>query len=309
MATSATASKTRATRDAMVEEARAIVDAARERGVVLRLFGGLGVRAWCDVVSFCERDYSDIDLIGLHRQRAAIRDLFRDLGFEENVHVSLTTRGRQLQFVRPCRHGASELSPRVGRRAARGGPQPPPSLTPHPDDHVDVFLDTFRMDHDLQLRDRLALDKYTLSVSDQLLTKLQVSRQDEKDMRDVLTLLKDLEVAEDEGPGVIGLGYVAERCAEDWGLSHDVERNLDRTEALASVYALAADEERRVRERVALLRRALAKAPKSLRWRLRARIGERLPWHNDVEEQGREDGAGAGRSATAPPPRRNRGAG
>ncbi len=54
------------------------------------------------------------------------------------------------------------------------------------------------------------------------------------DLRDVLTLLKDLEIADDEAPGVIGLRYLAARCARDWGLHHDVERNLDRAEALAS---------------------------------------------------------------------------
>ncbi len=256
-------------RDAMVEEARAIVDAARERGVVLRLYGGLGVRAWCEVIAFCDRDYSDVDLIGRHAQRAEVRVLFRDLGFEENVHVSQATRGRQLQFVRPCVHGAH----------AGGAPV-------HPDDHVDVFLDTFRMDHRLPLGERLELDDHTLPASDQLLTKLQVHKQDEKDVRDVLTLLKDLETGDDEAPGVIGLGYIAGRCARDWGLQHDVERNLDRAEALLPHYILAPEEEARVREGLARLRRALADAPKSLGWRLRARVGERWPWHEQVEEQG-----------------------
>ncbi len=252
--TGTTATGTRDTRDAMVEEARAIVDAARERGVVLRLHGGLGVRAWCEVVAFCDRDYGDVDLIGLKAQRAAIRRFFRDRGYAERPHVSQATGGHQLQFTRPCAHGGAD-----GRVV-------------HPDDHVDVFLDGVRMDHELRLRDRLQLDAYTVPVSDQLLTKLQIHRQDEKDLRDVLTLLKDLEIADDEAPGVIGLRYLAARCARDWGLHHDVERNLDRAEALAARFGLSAD------------------APKSRRWRLRARVGERLPWHREVEEQGEPSG-------------------
>jgi hypothetical protein len=260
-----------AVRDAMVEEARAIVDAARERGVVLRLYGGLGVRAWCEMVAFCERDYSDIDLIGPHAQQAQIRTLLRDLGFEENLHFSQATRGRQLQFVRPCVHGSG-----------------PDGLSVHPDDHVDVFLDTFRMDHELHLKDRLEIDDNTLPVGDQLLTKLQMHRPDEKDVRDVITLLKDLELADEDAPGVIGLAYVAGRCAADWGLQHDVELNLDRVEALLPRYLLTPDEDGRVRDRLARLREALARAPKSLAWRLRARVGERRPWHNAVEEQGEE---------------------
>jgi len=255
-----------ATRDAMVDEARRIVDAARERGVVLRLYGGLAVRAHCDVIAFCARDYSDVDLIGLRKQQVQIRRLFADLGFEENLHFAQATRGRQLQFVRPCLHADA------GEQA-------------HPDDHVDVALDRFKMDHEIDLKSRLTLDDYTIPVSDQLLTKLQVHKQDEKDVRDALTLLKDLELAEEEAPGVIGLSYIAFRCADDWGLYHDVERSLDRAEAMLPDYALAGEDERRVRDGLARLGRAIEDAPKSVRWKLRAKVGERRQWHLDVEEQ------------------------
>jgi hypothetical protein len=34
------------------------------------------------------------------------------------------------------------------------------------------------------------------------------------------------------------------------------------------------------------VREAIVAQPKSLRWRLRARVGERRPWYNVVEEQG-----------------------
>jgi hypothetical protein len=265
-----TSAATVAARDAMVEEGRSIVDAARERGVVLRLYGGLGVRAWCDAIAFCERDYSDFDLIGLHTQRAEIHRFFRELGFAENLHFKQATGGRQLQFVRPCAHRDD------------GG------QSVHPDDHIDVFLDTFRMDHELGLKDRLDLDDYTIPVSDQLLTKLQVHKQDEKDVRDALTLLKDLELADDEAPGVIGLSYIAAKCAGDWGLYHDVERSLARAETMLPGYALSEDDEARVREGLARVRRALEDAPKSRRWRRRAKVGERRPWYNDVEEQDEE---------------------
>jgi hypothetical protein len=258
-----------AMRDAMVDEARRIVDAARERGVVLRLYGGLAVRAHCDVIAFCERDYSDVDMIGLRAQRKDIVLLFRALGFTENYHFSQATRGRQLQFVRPCRHGDD-------------------GVLAHDGDHIDVSLDTFKMDHEIDLKDRLQLDDLTIPVSDQLLTKLQVFRPDEKDARDVLTLLKGLELAEDEAPGVIGLSYVAARCADDWGLHHDVERSLQHCAAVLPSYGLADEDERRVRDGLARVRRAIEGAPKSLRWKLRAKVGERRPWHNDVEEQGED---------------------
>jgi hypothetical protein len=255
-----------AARDGMIAEARDIIDQARSRGVVLRLYGGLAVRAYCDVIEFCARDYSDFDMIGLKAQRLQLRELFADLGFTEDPHVAEATMQAQLQFVRPCVHGEG------GARV-------------HPDDHVDVFLDSFRMDHQIDLKDRLTLDAYTISPTDQLLTKLQVFRQDEKDVRDALTLLKDVGLADDEGPGTIGVASIARRCAADWGLYNDVDANLARCLAQLPRYALPEDEAARIRSGVARLQRALEAEPKPLRWRARARIGERLPWHDPVEEQ------------------------
>jgi hypothetical protein len=251
----------------MLDEGRRIVDAARERGVVVRLLGGLAVRTHCSVIAFCERDYSDLDMVGLVRQSRDLIAVFETLGYEFNVHALRATGGGQLQFTRPCRHEA-------GDRAL------------HEDDHVDVFLDTFRMDHEIALKDRLELDDYTVSVTDQLLTKLQIHRPEEKDVRDVLTLLKDLALAEEEGPGVIGLRRLARLCARDWGLFHDVERNLDRCAALLDGYGLSAEEEGRILDGLAGIDRAIEAEPKSIRWRLRARIGERRPWFTEVEEQG-----------------------
>jgi len=256
-----------AARDEMVHEARLIIDEATARQLVLRLYGGLAVRAHCDVISFCERDYSDVDMIGLAVQRVELRGLFADLGFAEEFHVAQATLGTQLAFVRPCIHTDGES--RV-----------------HGDDRVDVFLDTFRMDHELHLSTRLTLDDYTISVTDQLLTKLQVFRLEEKDVRDVLTLLKDVELGEQEGRRTIGTAYIAARCAEDWGLYHDVERNLEQCARRLGDHALPQAEQARITQRLARLSAAIAAAPKPLRWRLRARIGERRPWHNHVEEQG-----------------------
>jgi hypothetical protein len=253
-------------RDDMVAEAREIIDRARERGVVLRLYGGLAVRAYCDVIEFCARDYSDFDMIGLKKQRTQVRELFAGLGFAEDRRVDQATMGGQLQFTRPCVHGTE------GSRV-------------HPDDHIDVFLDRFSMDHRLDLKDRLTLDDYTISVTDQLLTKLQVFKQDEKDVRDALTLLKDVELADDEGPGRIGAAYIAERCAAEWGLYHDVQTNLGRCAEQLARYQLTAEETARVRSGIARLQSALEAAPKPLRWRARARVGERVPWHAPVEDQ------------------------
>jgi len=116
-------------RDDMFEEDRRLIDAARAAGVILRLLGGLGVREHCRSLELCARDYSDLDMVALSRHARRLSALFAPFGYVENFEVSTATGGAELQFVRPCRHG--------------GGPGGDPA---HADDHIDVFLDTFRMD-------------------------------------------------------------------------------------------------------------------------------------------------------------------
>lgn len=257
-----------ATREDMIVEAKRIIDAAREQGVVLRLIGGLAVRFHCETLDFCERDHGDIDLVGHRRDVKRIASLFAGLGFEEIIHVRLATGGRQLQFARESPH--KEEWARYDQ---------------HVDDHVDVFLDTFKMDHALDLADRLDLDEYTITVSDVLLTKLQMANLNEKDERDIFTLLRDLEFGAAGDPSAIDVPYVAQVCARDWGLFHDVELNLVRLEGRLDAYVLEPDARDRVRQGLARLRQAIEAQPKSRAWRLRAKIGTRRPWHDTVEEQ------------------------
>jgi hypothetical protein len=257
-----------ATRAEKVAEAKRIIDAARTQGIVLRLLGGLAVRFHCESLDFCERDHGDIDFIGHRRDANRIASLFADLGFEEIVHVREATGGRQLQFACECRHDRDW--------AEYGG---------HLDDHIDVFLDTFKMDHAMDLSDRLELDEYTITVTDVLLTKLQMANLNEKDERDIFTLLQDLELGTSEDPGAIDVPYFARLCAQDWGLFHDVELNLGRLGERLDTYALDPAKRDRIRAKIERLQEAIETEPKSRAWRLRAKIGEHRPWHDTIEEQ------------------------
>ena len=151
----------------MLDEGRRLVDAASSAGLTLRLLGGLAVREHCRTTELCERDYSDLDMVAPARHARRLVTLFAGFGYVENYEVSTATANRELQFVRPCAHGRG---PGLGHA--------------HADDHVDVFLDTFRMDHDIALARRLEIEPYTVSLSDLLLTKLQIFRLEEKDLRD-----------------------------------------------------------------------------------------------------------------------------
>jgi hypothetical protein len=49
--------------------------------------------------------------------------------------------------------------------------------------------------------------------------------------------------------------------------------------------AFSDDDRARVESRLSAVREAIEHEPKSLRWRLRARVGTRVPWRREVEER------------------------
>jgi hypothetical protein len=260
-------SGTERVRHDMADEARRLIDAARAEGFTLRLLGGLGVREHCHTLELCARDYSDLDMVAPAKQARRLAELFKRFGYAENFEVSTATSNAELQFVRPCEHGGQKSDPA------------------HGDDHVDVFLGTFRMDHEISLERRLEIEPYTLSLADLLLTKLQIFRLNEKDLRDIVTILADTEVGEQDGPGMIDAGYIGKLCGEDWGLFYDVAMNLQRVDEGAAAFDLSEAQVARAHHGVLRLIAAIDDAPKSLRFRMRARIGTRRPWHSELDDQ------------------------
>lgn len=265
--------------EALMAEARQIIDAGNRRGVTLRLTGGLAVRHYAIDLDFAERDYSDIDLIGLVRQAADIDEVFRDLGYLQNSHVAMATGNSQLQFFKPARPLESRA-----HMAKRSHALPVMSAVP-PSDHIDVFLDAMRMDHRIDFRDRLDLNTYAIDPADLFLTKLQIVRLNEKDIHDIITLCKDVYVDFRPSPGVLDLQHVAEVCASDWGLHIDVMTNVDKILEVIDDYDMSPREAARVRRTLELAVEMMAEQAKTMRWRLRARIGKRLRWYNEVDEQ------------------------
>ena len=165
----------------LMQEARTIIDTGNAAGVVLRLTGGLAVRHYAIDLEFAEREYSDIDLIGLKRQVADVGEVFGGLGYIENKHVAMATANGQAQFFVPAGRltddsaGDPDAGPRPAAPAAGAGPVDLPVITETPpSDHVDVFLDAMRMDHQIDFRDRLEINTYAIDPADLFLSKLQI---------------------------------------------------------------------------------------------------------------------------------------
>jgi hypothetical protein len=136
------------------------------------------------------------------------------------------------------------------------------------------------MAHELDVRDSASADGLTIELADLLMTKLQVVSINEKDIRDLLALLIDHDLA----PNEIRLERILEATKNDWGLEHTIHRSLSRLREMVDGFGLAADQQRTVIARIAQLDDALASAPKGTKWKLRARVGERVRWYEEPEE-------------------------
>ena len=149
---------------------------------------------------------------------------------------------------------------------------------------VDIVIDELTMSHRLDLRGQLDGPGPTLSPADLLLTKLQVWEINRKDLGDTVCLLADHGVADSDSDAErISLPRVAAVLGNDWGFCHTMERNLGQVLELWAEEPLpgAAHD---VAAQVRTIQAAIEAAPKSLAWRMRSRIGERVKWYETPEE-------------------------
>ena len=120
-------------------------------------------------------------------------------------------------------------------------------------------------------------------MTDLLLTKLQIHEFTDNDLIDCLVLL-----AEHKAGTTIDAAYIAEIMRKDWGFCHTTEINLARiADALPAFPALPDTAARAIERNIAALSDAIERAPKTQKWKLRARVGERARWYEQVEEVNR----------------------
>jgi Fic family protein len=256
--------------DRLMAEAMKLIDDARLAGVTVRLIGGLAIRRHCVDLDFMDREYSDIDLVGLSGDSQELHEVLVKLGWTENRYVTQSTDGGQLQYVKV----------EVLKAQADGVHLADPPIV----DHVDIFMDVMRMDHDVDVRERLTVDDYAISPVDALIAKMQIGRINQKDVHDVIALVKDVPLREEDDDLSIDLPYLADVCADDWGLYHDITTNIEIVLSRLDDYGLSDEEVARVYGRLAAMQEAIEDERKSLRWRLRASVGQRVAWRREIEE-------------------------
>jgi hypothetical protein len=236
------------------------VEAATGEGVPLKLLGGQAIRYLTPDFPPRRRGDQDMDFASVSTARRPVTELLTGLGFEGDRRFNNLHGHRQMYFR-----------------------SPPEGVS------VDVIMDRLHMCHVLEFSRRIDRMPVTLDVSDLLLSKLQVVEQNEKDVHDIVYLLAAHEIRDGDEPGTIGLARFAEVLGGDWGWWRTATGSLDRVVELvrgelARLVPQGAPHDP-VEHAIALRRHADA-MPKSLKWKLRARLGERTQWYELPEEVG-----------------------
>ncbi len=239
-------------------EHRRIQQEAERQGVVLRLLGALAFELRCPthapLRAALGRQLSDLDYVAPSKQWEQVVNLLTSLGYAFDERRALLHGHDRVIFFHP-----------EGLR-------------------VDVFFDRLDMCHVVELRDRLTIHPETISLADLLLEKLQIVRITEKDIVDIIVLFLEHPVRDTE-EGING-AYIAQRLSGDWGFYYTATENLKqvRDTFLAALPSLSETDRATVRARIDEILGHIERFPKTLGWKLRARIGPAVRWYKEVGE-------------------------
>jgi hypothetical protein len=238
-----------------IEEAGRIAAAARAVGIKVKLLGGAGIHLSSPSARKppLRRKYGDLDYAIRKKDRQAVLTLFPSLGYEANERFNLMQGDRRLYFY-DVEHSRQ----------------------------IDIFIDIIQMSHVIDLRSRLDGDGPCASPADLLLSKLQIYEVNRKDLVDLTALLLDHPVVNRrDDDQCIDCGYVAKVTADDWGMYRALQVNIGKLRG--EIDELEVDRDL-VRSRLDELWIAIEAQPKPLKWKLRAKVGDRVSWYELPEE-------------------------
>jgi len=267
--------------EVFIQEAEKIADQAKGKGIPLRILGGLGIAMRCrDCRDFAVKlgrvgtgvvqgqEYSDIDFVSYGKHREGVKSFFGEMGYaKRRTTLSSAASERQIYY--------------------------------HPKGwfYVDVFFDKLLVaNHPIDFKGRLELDYPTVTVTDFLLEKIQIWEAfSAKDLKDCLLLLKAHDVKEKEAREGIDASYIAKLFSDDWGFWYTATSNLQKirkfiseldkfgSEAGINPQHILKKDREEIAGKIEVLLKAIDQAPKSFRWKMRAKVGTKKKWYNPVE--------------------------
>jgi hypothetical protein len=239
-----------------------LIAAADDAGMLARLLGGIAVALHSPTARLpaFRRRYEDIDIVIEKRGRKHLDALLSDCGFAPDVEFnSLHGLERRTYYTE-----------RTGK--------------------LDVFIGEFSMCHTLSFDGRLEADHPTVALADLFLTKAQIFELNRKDALDLLALLADHPVGSSD-QDTINAARIADVCCKDWGLWRTVTRTMETVEQLARTEPRVEEKRGVIVSALADLRESMESAPKSAKWKMRSKVGDRKIWYALPEDEDRQPAA------------------
>ena len=269
--------------DEMFKHGLDIIEAAEKQGVYLRLLGAMAIRMHIQDTEFmdlydklsrlgldADKKFTDIDFVAYKKQLKSLRKVLEnELGFivDRMMLQYLRDRGRLIYYEKNNAY------------------------------HIDVFFDKLEFSHNVHfgkdpMKDgRLHLDSPTIPLADIVLQKTQIHRINEKDIKDLIILLRahDLIATDNtDETNLINIKYIAEVLANDWGFWKDATENLDKVKKFSEKYwkeeLISQEDMTDVLNKVNTILEIIKNEPKTKNWQKRAKKGENKQWWRDVEE-------------------------
>jgi hypothetical protein len=252
-----------------LNEARRVVDRGKAEGITLRILGALAVRIHSPEFAELHQslgrlgagtEFTDIDLMTYGKTRDKLEPFFKRTGFNPEPRVRRT----------PAIWAYRQMY-----------------VEPKGQFHVDLFFDKLEMSHTIDFRNRLEVDYPTISLADIVLEKMQIHHINEKDIKDTIVLIRAHECGDSDNE-CINEPYISSLLSEDWGFWYTVTNNLKKTKLFLQDYPIDQTHKDDVSKKIDRLLTKIDEAPKTTKWKLRARVGEKKKWYNDVDETIRE---------------------
>lgn len=245
-----------------VDEALALVRDAEAEGIRLRILGSIAYRLQCPnnlhLFEDTKRVLTDVDFGAEKKQNQAIRKFLTARGYVPDDGVYMASEGARHVYL----HKDTNLN-------------------------VDVFADELYFCHRIPFKNRLELDTPTICTTDLLLEKMQIVEINLKDFKDTIVLMLEHPLSHQQsGPKSIDTDYIIDIMRRDWGFYHTFTTNLKRVPAHLSEFPSMKEEEcQLVQTRINDLLKVIDDAPKTLGWKMRAKIGTRRIWYQEVSEK------------------------
>src|ERR1700727_4047457 len=244
--------------DDPLPEAVMLVEGAVAAGLKLRLLGGLGVRVLCPDFPPRLRAGQDMDLACASKRRRDVAAYLEKSGCVPDKMFNNLNGDRQMYFIAPS-----------------GRP-------------IDVMVDRLVMCHTLDFRPSFGSLPLTVDAIDVLLSKLQIFELNEKDAWDIFHLLSGVRVSSggDGRRGTLDAGRFARPLGADGGWWRTVTGNLAKLPGLAAEKPelLPAGAPFDPLAQARQLEEVALQAPKGVKWKLRANVGDRVRWYELPEE-------------------------